>query len=242
MILSCCQPAPICRGKIDAPQNQESKVQRAKSILMLLLVLAVLAPFASASSNDFLLIRRSMQTQAVRLSGITQQHVEYQSATQLVERVPVEDCIALLNEQSAIVPRSSGMLTLADGQRLPGEPASTATPTAAVNDQVIGWNHPWLGRIEVPLKLVASALLTASAAEPAPGNEDVILLTNGDRQEGLIVGWGDSISLETGRGSQSSERPNQPRSGCGLKMAPSLMLNPFQRTAMDWCNWAAPRC
>jgi len=90
------------------------------------------------------------------------------------------------------------MLTLADGQRVPGEIVSGERADA----ETVAWNHPRLGRMDVPLKLVSSIVLDGSGKAPAAGDDgDVIALSNGDRLQGLITAIADPVEIEvSGRG------------------------------------------
>jgi hypothetical protein len=150
---------------------------------------------AQARTDEFVLVRRSMQVQTIRLTEIDDQYVEHLPPDRDWEKIPLDDCIALLNPKSAPRPRSSGLLTLADGQRLPGQ----AMPNVRPAPEALAWNHPWLGRMDVPLKVIDSILLSADAVAPPAGERDVVLLANGDRREGLIMEFSDSIALEVTR-------------------------------------------
>lgn len=167
---------------------------------------------ARAQTTELLLIRRATSAatearpvQMIHLSAITDQHLEHAPPDKSAQRVPLNDCIAVLNPAISMKPRTGGLLMLADGQRLPGEVIASTQP----RPDSLAWNHPWLGQMNVPLTMIEFALLTPTAALPPPGQEDVILLANGDRQEGLIVSWGATVSLESGRGAQkqTSEIP-----------------------------------
>ena len=89
---------------------------------------------------------------------------------------------------------------LADGQRLPGQ-ALAAKP----QPDTLAWDHPWLGRVDVPLKLIESVIFAPNAAPPPPGTSDVILLGNGDKQEGFVTELGNPITLEVERGGQKQK-------------------------------------
>ena len=168
---------------------------RLRALACLVILAAFLTGSAHADTGDFLLVRRSMQVQPIRLTAISDQYVEHLPQDKSWEKIPLKECVALLNPQAAIKPRTAGMLLLADGQRLPGEAwvGSEAAP------ETLAWSHPWLGRVDVPLKLIDSMVLTPTASAPAPGELDVVLLANGDRQEGLVMAIGSSITLEVER-------------------------------------------
>jgi hypothetical protein len=174
----------------------------AQCALMLLLVsLASIVTAESPAapqeqSGEFLLVRRSMQVEPIRLAAISDQHVEHANETGSWERAPLAECIALVNPNAKMRPRTTGVVILADGQRLPGELAHGANPPP----DTLAWTHPWLGRIDVPLDSIQTALFNAHADAPPPAQLDVVSLANGDHQEGLILSLGESITLEVVRG------------------------------------------
>ncbi len=92
-----------------------------------------------------------------------------------------------------IIPRQQGWLTLTDGQRMPGQ----ALWGARVAQDVFVWNQSsWLGRMEVPLNRVASVAFDPGVTVPPAGEQDVLLLVNGDQVEGFVTALGDPVSLE----------------------------------------------
>jgi hypothetical protein len=106
----------------------------------------------------------------------------------------LQQCIALLNPDAESGSRPArGLLMLADGQRLPGEAVTAVEPPVP---DTLAWNHPWIGRIDVPFKLIAAVLLTDDAVAPPQGSADVVLTVNGDRQEGFITAIGDPVTIE----------------------------------------------
>jgi len=150
----------------------------------------------SADSGDFLLVRRPLEVQPIRLVAVTDQSLVHLKDDQGFVTLPLSECIALLNPSTASapapLPRSGGLLLLADGQRLPGDAAAGVKPA---NDS-LAWNHPWLGRLDVPLKLIAAVIVKPGLLPPETGIKDVIVFANGDRQEGIIVGLGDPVAME----------------------------------------------
>jgi len=89
-------------------------------------------------------------------------------------------------------------LKTTNGQRFPGR----LEGTAAGDDSVV-WAHPAFGPIEIPLDRVASAILRAAGATAMtrrdPGRtepEDELLLVNGDRLTGFLLGLGDPVEIE----------------------------------------------
>lgn len=164
-------------------------------LLAVTVALAPLAAEAPPEPVDFLLVSRTLEVSTVPLLALNDAAVIQR------ERSPVKisDCIALINPSPvAGTSKSKGMLALADGQRFPGEPAE---PSAAKNDsEVFTWNHPWLGRMEVPIKLIQSVTLASGAQPPAPGASDSVVLNNGDRYDGFVTALGNAVSIEIDQG------------------------------------------
>jgi hypothetical protein len=147
---------------------------------------------AHGEPSDFLLVHRSMQVQSIRLTEIDSQYVIHMPRDKNWAQIPLPECIALLNPKASPQSRARGMMVLADGQRLPGE----AVLGSKTQGETLAWMHQWLGRVEVPLNSIASVAFSAKSVPPPPGQGDVVLLANGDRQEGLIVSLGNPITLE----------------------------------------------
>lgn len=150
--------------------------------------------------GSFLLVTRDAQVREIRLAAISDQSMVIMDANRGWVTLDLKQCVALLGHDAASSESTArparGMVVLADGQRLPGEAVTGAKAPA----DTLAWNHPWLGRIDVPFNLIASVLLAADAVAPAPGNADVVLTANGDRQEGLVTAIGEVVTLDVGEG------------------------------------------
>jgi len=160
-------------------------------VIGLTIVLATVSA-AVAESGPFLLIRRDMPVQTVEVAEIAGRRVVFREDGGSWVSVSRGRCVALLNTDVMVIPRRQGWLQLADGQRFPGQ----ALSAARMNDVLVWIQSSWLGRMEVPLQDISSALFRSSATVPPPGDADVLLLANGDRVEGFITSLGDPISLE----------------------------------------------
>src|SRR5678815_2615172 len=88
---------------------------RARTLAVLCCLFLVVS-FARA--DDFLLVRRSMHVQPIRLIAINDQFLVHLPPDRSFENVKLEECIALVNPLAAPQPRAKGLLILSDGQRL----------------------------------------------------------------------------------------------------------------------------
>ena len=161
------------------------------------------------AGDSFLLVTRDFKVQRVQLAAINDQSVVIMQDDRGWVTLDLKQCIALLNAaDEAPVRPARGMVLLADGQRLPGEAVVGAEPAP----DTLAWNHPWLGRVDVPFKLIESVLFSPDAVAPAPGNADVVLLANGDKQEGFVTAIGDPVTIEvsTGGAAAASQALNIP--------------------------------
>jgi hypothetical protein len=191
----CLNPKSLMQIEGPPRRNPRSIVCALSVLCVFISISALAAP--QEQSGEFLLVRRSMQVDTIRLAAISDQTVEHQASEGKWERTPLNECIALVNPSAKMRPRSTGLVILADGQRLPGELALGANPPP----DTLAWAHPWLGRIDVPLDLISTALFNGNASAPPPAQLDVVLLANGDHREGLILALGgDAITLEVERG------------------------------------------
>jgi hypothetical protein len=119
------------------------------------------------------------------------------------ERMPLASCVAILANRpvraTTVGPRAEPALELVDGQRFPGEPRASAKPFA--------WAHSWLGTQPIELDRTRSIVLqptvvSQSSRSPGgtamlePGAEDLVLLGNGDRVDGIIGELGADVVVE----------------------------------------------
>ena len=173
-----------------APNMSGTGVERAPAALV-----AAAFLLSPAYGNDgFLLIDENLRGQPVQVIEINDQAVVYMNETSAVMSMNVTECIALTI--GAIPPGGparpdGGLLVLADGQRLPG---ALARGSAAADEEILSWEHSWLGRVDVPLELVSGLSLGGSSV-PVPRDKDVVVLANGDRLTGFITGLGDPIRM-----------------------------------------------
>jgi hypothetical protein len=151
---------------------------------------------ARGQADDFLLIDQDLTSRQVRVTEINSHALSYVDRAGTAHTAAISDCIALIRREGGPRAKASRRLLLSDGQRLPGTVASAASP----GGDRFAWVHPWLGRIDVPLDDIRAVVLQPGRPAPEPAGEDVILLVNGDRLEGIITGAGDAITIEIGAG------------------------------------------
>lgn len=169
-----------------------------------LLVVAVLAvPHAARADHDLLMadlsIRRGRvvafdETSILFREGAALPAGAAESATP----VPRAECLGLIADHVRSSPPSdSGLLVFADGQRLPGR--------AELDDGQLVWVHEKFGAVSIDLEEVQSIAFEPGRIAPRPGAEDVVVLLNGDRLEGIVASLGTAIVLERGAGATRSE-------------------------------------
>ncbi len=183
---------------------------------------------ASSTSTDAdrrVLIDRELNASEITLLSITEEAIAYIDEQGRSRRASIGGLVALLpldqdwgaaateeaplpSGDSAIgpdpmeQPPASGVLELADGQRLPGEYASTGG-----DEDSIVWSHPVFGRLAINLDRVAHAVLrdanrnagaTTRTDSAIPSDQDQLILANGDRITGFVISMGDPIEIEVG--------------------------------------------
>jgi hypothetical protein len=153
------------------------------------------AQVPDAEPAAFVLIDRELHVTPARDPVIQPRAIHFRDESGYAQRWDIESCLAVIAEGTAPSIPPAGAVVLADGQRLPG----VLGDVAPREDGAIVWLHAWLDRMTVPLERVATAVFQPDAAAPAPGVLDVILLSNGDRLEGLLAGIGANVSLDVER-------------------------------------------
>lgn len=161
-----------------------------------------------------------LRTRRVRLTGLDAATVSYLDESGQPRRAPVATLVALLPKDSTPPPKPrpaatppapgldgrsfTGLLTLTDGQRFPGQRAGVDA-----QGEAIVWRHPRFGRITIPIDSVAAVVLderALAAAGPSgdilrePVTKDTLLLTNGDTVTGFLSSLDEPLEVETDAG------------------------------------------
>ena len=183
----------------------------ATTIGLLAFAAAEAAPVAVA--EEYLLIRRDQDAwlhgrsptavYPVRLVEVDDRTLVHGDADRGYRSVPLSRVVGLLAADALPAVSRTGLLRLSDGQRFPGEAFSGARAAA----DVLVWNQSaWLGRMEVPLDRIESVVFRPGTPVPEPGDEDVVLLGNGDQLDGFVTALGDPLVIDL-----APERPGDER-------------------------------
>jgi len=153
-------------------------------------------------------------------------------AAETATPVPRSECLGLIADHvRPSPPPDSGLLIFADGQRLPGR--------AELDDGQLVWVHEKFGAVSIDLEKVQSIAFEPGRIATVAGAEDVVVLLNGDRLEGVVASLGTTVMLERGTGAIRSnvsiplERiatlslvtPPRPASGSRLWLANGSVLD-----------------
>lgn len=203
------------------------------TFIPVLVIFALSGSAAYAQTDAFLLIDDGLLTRRVRVAGINAGAVSFLDQVGDIGSLAVDDCIALIRREARWERFARPHLLLADGRRLPG----TAAEGGSTSAEALAWKHAWLGRIEVPIDDIRALVLRPGETAPSAHAEDVIILANGDRLEGIITALGDPITIEIGGpdAARAIDVPldriaaaatlNPPRAASGRRI--SLMMAPF---------------
>lgn len=164
------------------------------TFIPVLVIFALSGSAAYAQTDAFLLIDDGLLTRRVRVAGINAGAVSFLDQVGDIGSLAVDDCIALIRREARWERFARPHLLLADGRRLPG----TAAEGGSTSAEALAWKHAWLGRIEVPIDDIRALVLRPGETAPSAHAEDVIILANGDRLEGIITALGDPITIEIG--------------------------------------------
>ncbi|MEC8321817.1 MAG: hypothetical protein VX012_10445 [Planctomycetota bacterium] len=123
------------------------------------------------------------------------------------------------------VPIASPYLELTDGQRIPGSlhPGDRGEPV---------WRSAWVRDLEFDLDRIGALRLVPGTRVPEAVDEDVLVLTNGDRLNGLMLEVGNEVVIEV-------ERPGRDPETVGVpidRVAAVSLVNPVvpRRGTMTW--------
>lgn len=152
---------------------------------------------AQPEADTFRVIDRSLASRVLRVIEITPDELVLSEAPGEVTSISVDDCLALVRTGvDRVAVRGVGRLVSSSGQVLPGVPATRLGQPRAYGEDVLVWQHDWLGALEIPLDEIAALTFRPVEPLPAPGQSDAVVLRNGDRLEGFIASLDDPIALE----------------------------------------------
>ena len=122
-------------------------------------------------------------------------------------------------------PIASPYLELVDGQRFPGSlhPGADGEPV---------WRSAWVRDQDFDLDRIRAIRLARGVQVPPAVDADVLVLTNGDRLEGLVLEMGSRVQIEVERSDRDPETIGVPID----RVAAVSLVNPIQprRGSMTW--------
>ena len=206
-------------------------VRWTRAIGVALGVLVLAAPFSHGQRIDpgteAILIDEELRGRAVRFAGIEGSSILIIDETGRMTRANADSALALIAVQGpiditqgigAVLPSGyeppeladrlahavqragQGVVETAQGERLPGSLASTAGGA-----EVLSWEHPAFGRIDLALDQIMRVIMPdmANAAlgkAPRRSDQDELVLANGDVLTGFLVTLGPRTAIETDSG------------------------------------------
>ncbi|MEX0886149.1 MAG: hypothetical protein WD009_06885 [Phycisphaeraceae bacterium] len=148
----------------------------------------------AAAMLDAELLGPDLDPEPVHVRGLYDGALHYVDSDRRLQRRPVDRFVSLRRiagrsaDDGEHALDTAGGVELVDGQRIAGRWIGGGD-----DGQSLIWEHPQLGRIDLPLDRVAR-LWHADAGRPDPGRppvQDIVRLSNGDELRGFIVGVGD---------------------------------------------------
>ena len=112
---------------------------------------------------------------------------------------PLDTVVAWARVEPRFHIAASGNVVLNDGQHLPGDFIQSEAVTAGH----LGWRHPWLGPISIPLERISSIAIDHTgnqllSKQPPRQDGDLVFLNNGDLLEGFLLEIAPTIMIEVG--------------------------------------------
>lgn len=156
------------------------------------------AQFAEAIAiAEHLLLTSDLRLLRGVVTSIGPTTVSFRDAGGLDVVLPAEQCVGFLDLAIRSAGRTDpGVLVLADGQRFPGRPE--------LRQGRLVWVNPLLGAVRIDLESLRGISLRPGIEPPAATERDVVLLSNGDRLEGVVDALGTELTLVQGEGAEAS--------------------------------------
>lgn len=188
----------------------------------------ILASLAHAAEVPVLVIDTELRGARGTLLSLDEQGATYIDENGASKRRSAETIAAILPTRRAGEPDASnaGVLELVDGQRYPGALSATAA-----DGELVAWEHPVFGRMDIPIERVARVVRDDNdvpSPERAP-DSDEIFLTNGDRLRGFLIELGQRVVFESETGIVDLD---------ATRVAGAVLSNPRERGArlLVWLN------
>lgn len=180
-----------------------------RTALLISAIVAAGVSVSAAAQASFDLIGSDLSRLPIRLTEITADTVVWEDPTGDTALLPTAEVLGLVARSGSrdadgakgvlsALSFEPSMLRLTDGRRLTGSLSAEADLP-----EVLRWQHPVLGGVDVPLEQIDRLVLQRAtvgagtvALLPATDRHDVVLLRNGDRLEGLVVELGRDAVIE----------------------------------------------
>jgi hypothetical protein len=193
------------------------------------------------------LIDRRLQEHAVQLIALDTATITYTDSAGLLRKESRDEFLAVLPQAqdlgaaAATALRPPSVAELVDGQRYAGR--AGAVPSRSSPGESIAWEHAALGTLDLKLddlrRLQLRPQTTEPSVRPAPptsaagADTDIVVLTNGDRAEGLTEGFlADGPALRLSAGGSSRDIPFERIQEVRILSNPGAALP--ERSAVLW--------
>ena len=170
----------------------------------------LLAPVSAGGQPPLYEFVRSDLTRVTgELIDLDESGVTYADGRGTIQTIDADGFLGLVTASQGDLPGTSamwanrvrvrpGLVRLVDGQRLTGTPSMIRS-----DDEVMSWDHPVLGLVDIPLERIdrvqQNRSIVGSRVPAIIGpaqSADVLLLINGDRLEGFLTSIGANAGFE----------------------------------------------
>lgn len=175
-------------GKTEKRKNEKAEKPTTGRIRAFALIFCFFAfplfCFESLALTPAELLTPDLRAEPVHLIGIGEGKVVYFDQDRVKQTRPIARFVQARHiggpDRTAPATTPNTFLETTDGQRLLGTPAGANKSGSALN-----WKHPALGKITIPLTRI-NRVRFADQPLPRPGDNDTVVLANGDHLTGFV--------------------------------------------------------
>jgi len=178
---------------------------------------AAVAQVQTESEPTHWMITRDLRVERVALQSFSQEHMVLLVDGKSRERKTTEALALIRVDPSSpsaefrvpdVTEPSRGFILLADDRKILGAPVVSE----AAGEGMVQWNGDLVGSAQYPIESLRRMFLRAVTPDsperaPAIGSGDLVLLANGDRVEGFLVGFGTVATIEDASSHELIEIP-----------------------------------